>query len=511
MARNEQVNDPSTPSLAHRKMSPRWHLLNTVLGGTEAMREAGSQYLPKHHNEPYDVYEERLERSVFTNVTELTLDFLVGKPFAKQVSLNEDVPDRLREFSEDIDLQGNDLHRFCQLWFREALHKGFAHVLIDTPAMSEGMTLDDQRRMNLRPYWVQISPDNLIAAEAQRVRGHEMITHVRFFERDTVFNGFEEVEVLFIVSYDLVDLVGIGDPEDFRVQRTRYQYAKGKKGTYGEWEIETGPELTGLKEINLVTFYANREGFMECKPPLLDLAYLNVAHWQSESDQRSILTVSRFPILAASGVSEYDQQSSTVIGPHGLLQLDDPAARFYYVEHSGAAIEAGRKDLQDLEARMAMYGAQLLTKRPDRETASARILDEASVVSPLQRMTYGFMDAVATALYFTARLTGLEEGGTVTVNTDFGLSADEIVDLQTLVTMRKDREISHTAFIGELKRRGVLHEKFDITEDVRLLKSEAEDFPTDQERKEAASGGDPEKTPIKGGGSENTPNTGDVE
>lgn len=511
MARNPKANDPSTPSLAYQKMSPRWHLLNTILGGTEAMREAGSKYLPQHHNEPYDVYDERLERSVLTNVTELTLDFLVGKPFAKQVMLNEDVPPQLVEYAEDIDLQGNDLHRFCQLWFREALLKGYAHVLIDTPAMSEAVTLADQRRLNLRPYWVQITPDNLIAAEARRVRGKEMLTHVRFYERETEFDGFEQVEQVYIVAYDLIDLVGAGDPDDFRVQRTRYRYAKGRKGVHGEWEVDVPPVITGLKQINLVTFYAARDDFMECKPPLLDLAYLNVAHWQSESDQRSILTVSRFPILAASGVTEYDQQGATIIGPHGLLQLDDPAARFYYVEHSGAAIEAGRKDLQDLEARMAMYGAQLLTKRPDRETASARILDEAAVVSPLQRMTYGFMDAVANALYLTAQLIGLDDGGTVTVNTDFGLSADEIVDLQTLVAMRKDREISHEAFINELKRRGVLHEKFDATEDLVLLKNEAKDFPTSEERRAAATGGGGAETPVKGGAAENSPNAGDVQ
>jgi hypothetical protein len=34
--------------------------------------------------------------------------------------------------------------------------------------------------------------------------------------------------------------------------------------------------------------------------PLRDLAYLNVKHWQSQSDQDTILHVARVPILAIS-------------------------------------------------------------------------------------------------------------------------------------------------------------------------------------------------------------------
>jgi len=37
---------------------------------------------------------------------------------------------------------------------------------------------------------------------------------------------------------------------------------------------------------------------MQAKPPLLDLAWLNVEHWQSASDQSNILHVARVPICS---------------------------------------------------------------------------------------------------------------------------------------------------------------------------------------------------------------------
>jgi hypothetical protein len=41
--------------------------------------------------------------------------------------------------------------------------------------------------------------------------------------------------------------------------------------------------------------------------PLRDLAYLNVKHWQSQSDQDTILHVARVPILALIGGDETDR------------------------------------------------------------------------------------------------------------------------------------------------------------------------------------------------------------
>jgi hypothetical protein len=220
----------------------------------------------------------------------------------------------------------------------------------------------------------------------------------------------------------------------------------------------------------LVTFYADRDGFMHGVSPLEDLANINIAHWQSTSDQRAILTVSRFAMLALSGGS--DDEGKLTIGPNRWLWTQDPSARFYYVEHSGTAIGAGREDLVSLEQQMGEYGAEFLKKRPGDMTATARALDSAEATSPLQDVTRRFADAMNTAMYYHAAWMQLEDGGTVEVSTDFGPEQVNSDDLATLRETRKNRDLSLQTYLEELQRRGILPEELDVEEEMGRIEDE---------------------------------------
>src|SRR5690606_22651892 len=154
-------------------------------------------------------------------------------------------------------------------------------------------TLADDRREGLRPYWVLIKPECLLFARAEVINGVEVLQHVRILEHYTEQDGFAEVFKRRIRVLE-PGIVQLWEPKPTK-----------KQGQDEEWEM-VDEWATGLNYVPLVTFYAHREGFMCGKPPLLDLAWLNIAHWQSSADQRHILTVSRFPILACSGASGED-------------------------------------------------------------------------------------------------------------------------------------------------------------------------------------------------------------
>ena len=126
--------DPSTTSAAFDLMYPKWELISTLLGGTEEMRAAAEKYLPRHAEETTDGYDERLQAAVLVNMTDQTLNTLVGKPFSEGLKLGEDVPEKIvSDILPDVDLQGNSLEIFCKNWFEEGLAKAFSHVLIDFP------------------------------------------------------------------------------------------------------------------------------------------------------------------------------------------------------------------------------------------------------------------------------------------------------------------------------------------------------------------------------------------
>lgn len=462
MSDKKDVNDPSNVSLAYEAMKPKWDLITTVLGGTDAMREAGELYLPMHTEETPLGYQERLNSSVLFNMLDQTLNTLVGKPFSDGLVLNEDIPEVIvNDIVPDIDLQGNHLEVFCKNWFEDGIAKAFSDVLIDFPRINpteNGIprTLADDRNQKLRPYWIHIKPESIFFARSEVIKGEEVLLHIRMFEEVVEQVGFTE---------EVVPQIRVLEPGTVTLYRETTIKGKTVWTIYDQW-------ATGIQYIPMVTFYAKKDGFRLGKPPLLDLAHLNVAHWQSTADQRHILTVTRFPILACSGASQ-DDSGPVVIGPNKILYNSDPSGRFYYVEHTGAAITAGREDLKSLEDQMSAYGAEFLREKTGNQTATAKAIDTAESSSDLASMAKVFEDAVAQALDITADWMGLGlDGGTVTLKKEYNEAEENPAALQTLTAARAARDISRKAYIEALKSRDILPDDFDQELDAEELLDE---------------------------------------
>lgn len=469
MATTKSRDDVAGTSAAYDRMGPRWHLLNTVFAGTRAMRAAAKEFLPAHPYESAEAYRDRRDSAVLLNYVALTVNNLTGKAFRNPPTLTTDSPNALQEFVEDVDGSGTGLEVFARKVFNCGLLKGLSHVLVDHSAATdpgEGAvrTRADDESEGVRPYWVHVDPENLIFAHVEEVDGHERYVHVRIREEVVEMDGFAEVTR---------ERIRVLEPGLFRV----YEKRTAGRGKKVEWVvIEEG--LTDLDFVPLVTFYAGvKVGPAEAIPPLEDLAHLNVRHFQSSSDQDNVLTVARFPLLAVSGAGGEDEEGTPLrVGPRQWLSTPDPQGKFYYVEHTGAAIEAGRNDLKDLEDKMGAFGAEFLKARPGQATATGRALDSSESISPLQAMGVDFRDVLEVALGFTAAWLGLPEGEDAEVvfevDNDLGLLDTSQLDVLDKARARKD--ISRRAYLEELKRRDVLDDSFDPEEDEELLDDEAD-------------------------------------
>ena len=464
---------PATTSIAYDAMLPKWELVETLLAGTDALRAAGETFTPRHEAETQINYDFRLAQTVLLNMVEETLGQLAAKPFSEPIKVGDDVPVAIRGNDDDngrggllydIDLQGNNLDVFAQEWFREGMAKAFCHVLVDMPKPQETAddkprTLADDRKERMRPYWNLIKPECILFARAEIVDGKEVLKHIRIIESYTVADRFAEVQKVRIRVLE-PGLVELWEPHPTK-----------KKDRLPIWEmVDTWG--TGLEVIPLVTFYTNRTGFMMGKPPLMDLVHLNLAHWNSTSDQINILRVSRFPMLACSGAAK-DDSDPIAIGPHSVLYNPDAQGKFYYVEHTGAAIEQGRKDLEDRETQMAMYGKQFLREKPGNETATGKAIDSAESNSDLAAWVGLFEDAVAQALDLTAEWMKLtEEGGSVSVVKNFNQDADDAEGFAAIQAARDKRDLSRETLLKAMVARGFLPDDFNIEEENERLLEE---------------------------------------
>lgn len=447
-----------TPSKAYLNMLSDLELVTTLMGGTEAMREAGQKYLPREPKESVAAYRNRLSRSVLYNAFADTVQKLVGKPFSKPVNMLEDTPEQIKEWSKDIDLCGSNVTTFCREIFEYGLTDGLVHLLVDHPRNDGEKTLADEQSLKTRPYIVPVRAADLIGWRSELVNGVRTLTQVRFRETSTEADGewgekcVQRIRVLYPDRFELYELQ--------------------KK----EWVI-VDQGLISLGRIPLVTFYTGKTGYMEAKPPLLDLAHLNVLHWQSSSDQEHILHFIRFPLLHGAGFSQ--DQKDIEIGPNRMIMSEDPQSKLTFVEHTGAAVDSGRQSIRDLEEKMDAMGGQLLMQRSGDSTATAASLDTAKSHSALQDMVRRLENAMQQAFMLMALWSKLpaDAVGGVNINEDFGLSLISGKDEDTLLKSRLSGELSRESYLTELKRRNVLRNELDIEEEIDRIETEGRTDP----------------------------------
>jgi hypothetical protein len=444
------MSDVAKQSSAVADMSADWDLARALLGGTRAMRKAGKTYLPQWPNEDDKAYECRRQTAVLFPAYQRTVSTLTGKPFSKPITIGDDVPAQIKEYLDDVDLQGRNLDAFAADMMEAGLGYGLGGILVDCPDNSgvertpSGMvTQAAEKAAGLRPYFIQIFPWQLLGWRAKRVKGSWQLLQLRLMEM------VEEPDGEF----------GVSEVEQVRVLEpgTWATYRKKKVDNKEEWLLhENG--VTTLDIIPFVPVYGQRTGFMTAKPPLIEVANLNVAHWQSASDQQTILHVARVPILAVIGVE--DDKFSLTVGASAAVKLPiDGDMKF--VEHTGAAIDAGSKDLDTLEERMRQAGAELLVIQPGKITATQVATENAVGMCALQRITQGLEDALDQALQIMAAWIKLPKGGHVTIFNDYGAATLAEASAELLLKTNQAGKLSDETLLNEYKRRGILSAEVD--------------------------------------------------
>jgi len=436
--------DVATPNAAWSAMAPDWELIHDLLGGTRTMRGAAERWLPREPRESFEAYRVRLGRTVLFNGLGRAVQTLAGKPFAKPAVLSEDADPEIAALARDLDLGGRDLTVFARDVLRAALADGLTHILVDYPAAPQSglpETLEAERRRGARPYLVQVPARDLIGWRTRADGAGTRLDRIRIREQAVERDG--------IWGERRVEQIRVLEPGRWALWRRR------SDGPGERWTLHAEGE-SSMPEIPLVTIYADRTGFLTARPPLIDLAWLNLAHWQSSADQRHILHVARVPILFGRNLKI--GEDGLEIGPNRLVHGDGDGADLKYVEHSGAAIEAGRRDLADLEDRMAVMGLDLLVRRTGGVTATERAIDAARSDSALAATVRSLEDGLTQALRLAAGWLGLpaERAGRVTLDRDLGLDDTARAEIDLLLKARLAGEIERDVFLAEIRRRGVL-------------------------------------------------------
>lgn len=438
-------------------LQKEWATIEALMGGTPAMRAAGEKLLPQWPAEDVGAYQTRLRTATLLPAYRRTVNVMSGKPFAKPLDL-VDAPPSMATWAEDIDLQGVSLHSFAAEMFDEVVGYGLAGILVSYPkaAPAPFRSKAEQEASGQRPYFVRVKHNQILGWIADQVNGRMTLKQLRLMESAQEPDGPFGVQC--------VRQVRVLVPGGWQIWK---EIDKGK------W-VMTEEGVTTLKVIPYVPLYGIRKDYMCGQAPLLDLAFLNVKHWQSQSDQDTILHVARVPILAMIGA---DDKSELTVGGAAAVKL--PAgADIKFVEHTGAAIKAGAESLSDLEQQMIQTGAELLVKQPGaKRTATESQTDAEANKSDLQRMAENFEDALDQALDFMAQFASLPSGGSVKLYADYGTATLSEASAALIKDLHLSGLVSGVTAITEFQRRGLLSDDIDPEEEFSKAQSEVPALP----------------------------------
>lgn len=415
-----------------------------LMGGTTAMRAAKITYLPQFAKETTPAYEVRLKASWLFNGYRKTVKDMTGRVFSRPVEISEG-DDRLKEWADNIDMQGRDLSTFARQVFEDGLSgPGISYIMVDAPPRNGTVTQSAAIEQNLRPYMVHLRVEEILGWRVETIANVTTLTQIRIAEKIAMVDPLDEFKEVSVDQIRVLDRLPTG-------VQTRLYRKDAKSQKWAEYEAAT--VNTAIKEITVVPFYANRTGFFTGEPMLDDLSDINIAHWQSQSDQRNILHYARVPILFLAGV---DDKAAVTIGATEAVKATDANAKLAWVEHSGAAIGAGRQDLKDLEFQMETFGLQLLTAKMNAQTATGEALDANKETSQLAMTADALKDALEQALEWMGMYGGFDAPVEVEVNKDFGVSFMTAQEVGALLQGVKEGTISRETALKEMIRRGFL-------------------------------------------------------
>lgn len=428
-----------------------------LMGGTRAMRDAGTLYLPRFAAEEDRDYRARLAQSWLFNGYRKTVRDMAGRVFAKPVKLGDGAPADILARAENIDLAGNDLSLFARRVFMDAMQSGVSYVWVDAPRREGAVTRADAQRRNLRPYFVHLAVEDILGWKAEAIDNVMRLTQLRMMER--VYDEDPKDEFAQVP----VDQVRVIDRLDTGLQTRLFR----REERADAWRLHE-EFASAIPEIPVAPVYLQRTDFMAGEPPLDDLADVNVAHWQSQSDQRNILHFARVPILHATGRDPDD--GPLIVAAGSATVSRDTDARLEWVEHQGHAISAGRQDLKDLEFQMETFGLQLLVQH-HQQSATGEVLDAKKETSQLAMFADSLKDGLERAFQFMGMYDGGDASIEVEVNDDFGATMMSAQEATVLLGAVNAGHLSRDTFLGELARRGMLAADLDVDEEAERLAS----------------------------------------
>lgn len=402
-----------------------WNKCRDASNGQRAIHSAGEIYLSKLSEQDDDEYNAYLERALFYEATGRTVEGLGGMIFRKTPVIDEK---SMKEFLQDVSLDGTDLTGFAQDLTKNVLEVGRSGILVDHPTMDletneageiVKMTQAQVEAQNIRPFIKEYKAESIIFWRVGRVNNKSALVEVRLQETVEEQDTQDEFGVIHI---EQIRVLEINEANQYQ-QRLFRKKAGSSKNEQAKYEPYGDPiiSMVGGKALDIIPFVfvaADSTSPNIEEPPLMGLVNVNVSHYKTTADLEHGAHFTGLPTAVITGHTKGDEDIFR-IGSTKAWVFSDPAAQARYLEFEGKGLDTLVGLLSSKEDKMASLGAQMLTpstrKNEAEGTAEMRHMGENSVLSSI---SVTISEALNKALEYAALWMNVEPA-TVKLNTDF--------------------------------------------------------------------------------------------
>ena len=449
-----------TKSKQYESREADWDMIGDIMEGETAIKDAGTIYLPKLSGQTTVEYSAYKNRATFFNAYDRTVKGLTGAVMRRDPVV--EVPAIVEPLLKNCTLSGLSFNDVTRMVVRDIIAYGYYGILVDMP-----------EEESVRPYMALYSASNILNYRIIKQGDQDKLTLLVLQEEESIPDVGDKFET------DTKKQIRVLSLEEGYLVVEVYQLVKEGSDEWGLVQIAPGvtrvePQIKGnrLDYIPFTFFGAVNNEPEPSKPPLIDLANLNIKHWQVNADYYHGLHWCALPTPYFFGVE--DKGKKFTIGPSKAIVSGNPNAKAGILEFSGQGLGSVEKALDRLEDHMAVMGARLLEhKKKGVESAEALQTRSADETATLITIVGSAENGMTNVLVDMSKWMGNEgEEVKLELNKDFISSRLSAQDITTLLGAVQAGKISQDTFLWNLKMGEILPKDRTIDDEKDLIEAE---------------------------------------
>lgn len=406
-----------------------WTKIRDCIAGEREIKRKTKEYLKQLKGQDEEDYGQYLERAVFYNMTGQTVAGMLGQVFRRPPQIRN-LPVKFKDAVADFAKDGTSHWNFAKTVGREQISLGRCGVMVDAPTM-------DVIGKQPTSFAIAYAAENIIDWDFESVEGFYRITRVllREFRRDDGTEPEPDWDKLTTSQARKIrrerettrcaERAGYLRQAQARVRTGGYTYVTvfrelvlervDGKNVYKQYLYKDDPTgnpshaVTPVVRGNTLDFIpfkffgASSNSPSIEKPPVLDIATLNLSHYRSYAELEYGRLFTALPVYYA---ASNDENAEYHIGPNVVWEIDPSGPAPGILEYKAQGLGAIEKGLTQKEQQIAAIGGRLMpgTTKSVSESDNQVVLREANeqalLLDVVGAMEEGMRDVVRWWLMF---------------------------------------------------------------------------------------------------------------